>query len=153
MEDLKKEVSVQTSRPERVKKEIERRIEAKAKQEQLFLKNYDVVLNKYILNMFRRTAEEMDRSHDHRALKIVNGEMLHLRLDFLQGQAEGIKVDSDTENHSMYIWFNPDVTSQKIVFKLMYEGETIGDLERYGLHEIHPEFLITLISKKYFALA
>lgn len=152
MEDVKKVVSEKAERPELVKKEIARRVEEKTKREEVFLKKYDEVLNKHILNVFRKTVEETERSHDHRALKIVNGEVLHLRLDCIQGQAEGIKVDSDSENHSMYLWFSPDPTCEKMVFKFMYEGETIYETERYSLDEVDEDFFILLIGKKYFGI-
>jgi|GEM_PF-6011617 len=150
MEDLKKAIQERAEKPEHIKKEITRRIEEKIRREEAFLKNYDEVLNTRILNIFRKTIEETDRSHDHRALKIINGELVHMRLDSFQGQAEGIKVDFDSDNVPMYIWFNPDPSIQKIIFKIMYEGERISEIEHYDLEEIGSDFLIGLITKKYF---
>jgi hypothetical protein len=57
-----------------------------------FLVQYDEVLNKHVLHAFRKTNEESDRAHDHRAIKIIAGELVNLRLDSLHGQADGIKV-------------------------------------------------------------
>ncbi len=151
MEDLKTAILERREKPEHVRKEIAKRIEEKTLREEAFLNGYDTVLNTRILNIFRKTAEETDRSHDHRALKIINGEFVHLRLDSVKGEAEGIKVDFEAEILPMYIWFSPDPGTQKIIFKLMYDGERIGEVERYNLDEIGNEFLIDLITKKYFA--
>jgi hypothetical protein len=112
-----------------------------------FLSKYDEVLNTCILSVFRKTLEEFDRTPDHRAVKIINGEVVYLRLDSLHGQADGIRIFLDREQLPMYIWFAPDILTGKIAFKLLY-GEK-EKKERYDLSEITSEFLINLIAKKF----
>jgi hypothetical protein len=121
----------------------------KQKQEELFLKKYDEVLNQHILSVFRRTTEETDRAHDHRVLKIIKGEIVRLRLDVLQGQADGIKVHYENDPFPMYIWFGPDVASKKIVFKMMGGSSESEVVEYYDLKDVSKEFLLEFISKKH----
>jgi hypothetical protein len=122
---------------------------SKRKQEELFLKKYDEVLNKNILSVFRRTMEETERAPDHRALKIIKGQVVRLRLDSLNGQADGIKVYYGNDTLPMYIWFSPDVVSKKIVFKMMVGSSGSEMVEQFDLEEVSKEFLLDFISKKH----
>lgn len=108
-----------------------------------FLQQYDEVLNKQILYLFRKTNEEHDRAHDHRALKVIDGELVNLRLDSLNGQADGIKVSLEKESVPMYIWFSPGALAGQIIFKTV-----CGERRKrmcYQLEQITPDFLINLI--------
>jgi hypothetical protein len=145
MEDLKRTILEREPKPESVKKEIARRVEEKIQREGVFLKKYDEVLNTYILNIFRKATDEISGSHDHRAIKIIGGEVIHLRLDSLHGQADGIKVFFGQDEMLMYLWFSPDPHSEKIVFKMFYGGEE--RTEHYALEAITKEFLTELICK------
>lgn len=119
--------------------------EKETHSEKAFLKQYDEVLNKYILHVFRKSNEEYDRPHDHRALKVIDGEVVKLRLDSLHGQADGIKVSLEKESVPMYIWFRPDSVGGKIIFKTV-----CGDRRKrmkYDLEQITHDFLLNMISK------
>ncbi len=118
---------------------------AKFDLKKTFLDQYDEVLNKHILCFFRKSSEEHDRPHDHRALRVIDGELVKLRLDSLNGQADGIKVSLEKENIPMYIWFAPDRVAGQILFKTV-----CGDRRKrmsYKLDQITPDFLLNLISK------
>ncbi len=108
-----------------------------------FLEQYDELLNKEILSLFRKTNEEHDRAHDHRALKVIDGEVVKLRLDSLNGQADGIKVSLEKESVPMYIWFSPDAIARQIIFKTVC-GERRKNM-RYKLEQITSDFLVNLI--------
>ncbi len=136
MEDLKN--------PNRVKQEIARRVEEKIQREENFLKNYDRVLNHYILNECRKPG---DASHEHRAHRMIGDELIELRLDTLNGEADGIKVFFEKQKVPMYIWFSPNVTAEKIVFKIVCHGRTA--IEQYLLEEITEGFLLGMITVKY----
>lgn len=136
MEDLKN--------PNRVKQEIARRVEEKIQREENFLKNYDRILNQYILNECRKPG---DASHDHWAHRMIGDELIELRLDTLNGEADGIKVFFEKEKAPMYIWFSPNVAAEKIVFKIVCNGKTA--IEQYLLEDISEGFLLGMITVKY----
>lgn len=132
-----------------VKEEISRRVEEKFLKEQLFLKLYDETLNKYLLHVFWKKHDYLEKAHDHRALQVLSGEVLRLRLDAPNGQAEGIRVDADNGDLLMYIWFNPDMESQSIVFRIAFGGDfRISEVDRYKLQEIEENFLSEFIAHK-----
>jgi len=148
MEDLKKAIARCEAKLYRLKEEAATQEKINSVKEAAFEKRYDEVLNKYILSFFRKPAEELNGNHEHRAVKIINGDIVHLRLDFLHGQADGIKVLFARSNITMYIWFSPQISSQKIVFKLVSARKGINASCRYNLDEIHESFLPGLIGEK-----
>ncbi len=141
MLDLKKAIARCEARLFRLKAAaaIEREIQA------AFQTRYNEVVSKYILSVFRPPGEEMDHTHEHRAVKIVNGEIVRLRLDFLHGQADGIKAVFERGDSAMYIWFSPDTGSGKIRFKVISAAKGIHFSKSYDLDEIGADFLLELI--------
>ncbi len=148
MEDFKKAIARCEARLYRLKAAAAIQQQVNAVKEQVFQKKYDEVLNKHILNLFRKSGEELNSSHEHRTVKIINGEIVRMRLDFLHGQADGIKVVFERENIAMYIWFAPQVHTSKIIFKIISAGKGIDFAASYNLSEIHQSFLLELIGEK-----
>lgn len=116
------------------------------RNKQAFLQKYDKVISQHILGIFHRAPEEYDRAHDHRVTKVIKGELVNLRLDTLNGEADGIKVSSHTsQKQALYIWFQPDFAKEKITFK------TVCGLKRkkiqVDLQKIGSDFLMHLIYK------
>lgn len=131
-------------------KALQKQKEPFSRSAQTFLEQYDEVLNKHVLHVFRKTNEEYDRAHDHRAIKIIAGELVNLRLDLLNGQADGIKVSLEKKGEPMYIWFQPDTVAGKMLFKIVC-GEKRKSL-RYKPEQITHDFLMDLIRKVFIPL-
>lgn len=148
MEDLKKAIARCEARLHRLKAAAAVQRNISFAKEQAFQKHYDEVLNKYILNLFRKSGEELNSSHEHRTVRIVNGDIVRLRLDFLHGQADGIKVVFERDNIAMYVWFSPQVNAEKIIFKMISTGKGINVMESYNLDEIGDLFFLDLIGRK-----
>jgi hypothetical protein len=148
MEDLKKAIERCEAKLIRLKSAAVEQQKEGQLQDFFFQQRYDAVLSKYVLSLFKRSPEQLRVNHEHRAVKIINGDIVRLRLDFLHGQADGLKVFFERENIAMYIWFSPDVRAEKIVFKLISAGKNINFTGAYSLDEINSEFLINLISVK-----
>jgi hypothetical protein len=148
MEDLKKAIERCEAKLIRLKLAAAKQKKADVLKGHFFQQQYDAVLSKSILSLFKRAADDLYNNHEHRAVKIINGDIVSLRLDFLHGQADGLKVVFERENIAMYIWFSPDVKAEKIVFKLVSAGKNINFTGAYRLEEINSEFLLHLIAEK-----
>ena len=148
MEDLKKAIERCEAKLIRLKLAAAKQKKADVLKGHFFQQQYDAVLSKSILSLFKRPANDLYSNHEHRAVKIINGDIVSLRLDFLHGQADGLKVVFERENIAMYIWFSPDVKAEKIVFKLVSAGKNINFTGAYRLEEINSDFLLNLIAEK-----
>lgn len=114
------------------------------RNKQAFLQKYDKVVSQHILGIFHRAPEEYERAHDHRVTKVIKGELVNLRLDTLSGEADGIKVSSDTSpKQALYIWFQPDFAKEKITFKTVC-GPKRKKIQ-VDLQKIGSDFLTRLI--------
>lgn len=147
MEDLKKAIARCEIKLLKLKETLALKQKVDLKKQDVFQKNFDEVLNRSILSLFRKNSETLNHTHEHRTVKIINGEIVQLRLDFLHGQADGMKVLFARENLTMYIWFSPQVHTGKIVFKIMCAAHNIHLSQAYFPEEIDNFFLPELISE------
>lgn len=148
MEDLKKAIARCEARLHRLKAAAAIQEKINLAKEQVFQRQYDEVINKHILNIFRKSGEELNSAHEHRTARVINGEIVRLRLDFLHGQADGIKAVFERENLTMYIWFSPLASCEKIVFKIVSARRDLNFTQQYSLPEIGQSFLLELIGDR-----